>query len=180
MGLLRKFDRAILRLQRLLAIAATVAIVLGVSCGALFRYVLDSSFHGLEELLVIAAFWMYFMGASCASHARKHITAEAFSVYCTIPLLRKSVAFASAAITFGLSALYTVWGWDFLSWSIAAGGETTRLQIPLAIGHSAVFIGFGLMSWYFLIDLASQAKNLFSSQAPALNVGRVEPGSPVG
>jgi TRAP-type C4-dicarboxylate transport system permease small subunit len=168
MVFLRKVDRTILQLQRFLAIAGAVFIVLGVSCGALFRYVLDSSFHGLEELMVIAAFWMYFMGASCASYEKKHITAEVFSVYCTNALLRKLVAFTAALITFGLSALYTLWGWDFLSWSLEAGGETTRLQIPLAVGQSAVFIGFMLMTWYFFVNLVSQTKDLFSPAKPLL------------
>lgn len=161
MGLLGIVDRLVLRLQRSLAIAGSIFIALGVGCGALFRYVLGTSLHGLEELLIIAAFWMYFMGASCASHARKHITAEAFSIYCTRPLLRKLVAVVAASITFGLSALYTVWGWEFLSWSIEAGGKSTRLQIPLAIEHSAVFIGFLLMSWYFFVDLVAKVKILF-------------------
>ncbi|UTW11636.1 TRAP transporter small permease [Marinobacterium rhizophilum] len=174
MGFLRKVDRALLRLQRFLAIAGGVFIVLGVSCGALFRYVLDSSFHGLDELMVIAAFWMYFMGASCASYEKKHITAEAFSVYCTNALLRKLVAFTAAAITFGLSALYTVWGWDFLRWSLEAGGETTRLQIPLAVGQSAVFIGFTLMTWYFFVDLLSQSKSLFLPAKPLLKTEKTQ------
>ncbi|MBY4677204.1 TRAP transporter small permease [Marinobacterium arenosum] len=180
MGYLNKTARLVLRLQRLLAIAGTVFIVLGVSCGALFRYVLGVSFHGLEELLVIAAFWMYFMGASCASYEKKHITAEAFSIYCTWPLLRKLVACLAAAITFGLSALYTVWGWDFLTWSIEAGGETTRLQIPLAVGHSAVFVGFLLMSGYFLVDLISQFKSLISDSGTTQDIAGKNAGSSAG
>jgi TRAP-type C4-dicarboxylate transport system permease small subunit len=157
------FSKTILKLQRTLAISGSIFIVLGVSCGAFFRYVLGVSFHGLEELLVIGSFWMYFVGASYASYERKHISAEVFSIYCTVPSLRYSVAILADLITFGLSALYTFWGWEFLTWSLEAGGQTARLQIPLVVGHSAVFFGFALMSSYFFIDLLRQVQNLKES-----------------
>ncbi|MEL0615032.1 TRAP transporter small permease, partial [Marinomonas arenicola] len=75
------------------------------------RYVLGVSFHGLEELLVIGTFWMYFIGASYASHKGKHISAEVFSFYCSNPILRYSVSLLSNFITVSLSVLYTYYCW---------------------------------------------------------------------
>lgn len=169
MAFLKRIDRTMLQLQKLLALAGTVLIVLGVSSGALCRYLLGVSFHGLEELLVIAAFWMYFMGAAYASHTRSHITAEVFSIYCTIPWLKNSVAVLAASITFGLSALYTYWGWQFFAWSLKSGGETTVLQMPLVLGHSAVFLGFAFMSWYFLIELIARLREFRTPAAIPVN-----------
>jgi len=160
MGAINIISKTTLNIQKTLAIACSIFIVLGVGSGAFFRYVLGVSFHGLEELLVIGSFWMYFIGASYASHEGKHISAEVFSVYCSIPVLRYSVAVLADLITVGLSLLYTYFGWEFLVWSFDAGGKTSRLQIPLVVGHSAVFVGFFLMSCYFFTDLLSQVNNL--------------------
>jgi len=161
MLLKNNISKASLNIQKSIAIAGSVFIVLGVSCGAFFRYVLGISFHGLEELLVIASFWLYFSGASYASYKNKHIRAEVFSIYYTQPTLRHLVAIFASLITTSLSILYSFWGWEFLIWSIDAGGQTTRLQIPLAIGHSAVFFGFSLMSCYFLLELLQKAKEFY-------------------
>ena len=169
MGLITTINDTALKMQRTLAIAGSLFIVLGVSCGAFFRYVLGISFHGLEELLLIGSFWMYFIGASYASYEGKHITAEVFSIYCKIPTLRYSVAILADLITFSLSVLYTFWGWEFLAWSMEAGGQSTRLQIPLAVGHSAVFFGFSMMSCYFFVDLLRQVQNLKESLGSASN-----------
>ncbi|MGO3346326.1 MAG: TRAP transporter small permease [Marinomonas sp.] len=160
MGAIKFISNKILTLQEILAVLCSVFIVLGVGSGAFFRYVLGVSFHGLEELLVIGAFWMYFIGASYASHKGKHISAEVFSVYCSIPVLRYSVSVLANFITVGLSILYTYFGWEFLVWSFEAGGTTSRLQIPLVFGHSAVFVGFFLMSCYFFNDLMGEVKKL--------------------
>lgn len=164
MGLIKTISDAALKIQRILAISCSLFIIFGVCSGAFFRYVLGVSFHGLEELLIIGSFWMYFIGASYASYDGKHITAEVFSIYCKIPTLRYSVAVLADLITFSLAALYTVWAWGFFMWSIEAGGLSTRLQIPLAVGHSAVFFGFAMMSCYFFVDLLKQIKNLRESR----------------
>ncbi len=164
MGLITTINNAALKIQRILAISGSLFIILGVCCGAFFRYVLGVSFHGLEELLIIGSFWMYFIGASYASYEGKHITAEVFSIYCKIPTLRYSVAILADLITFSLAALYTIWGWEFFMWSLEAGGQSTRLQIPLAVGHSAVFFGFAMMSCYFFVDLLRQIQNLRESR----------------
>ena len=47
----------------------------------LLRYVFHSDLYGYEEIVVIFAFWLYFIGGSYGSYTRTHITADVVSVY---------------------------------------------------------------------------------------------------
>jgi TRAP-type C4-dicarboxylate transport system substrate-binding protein len=155
-----KLDRIIKGSQRFIMIVCSGIIVLIVGVAALLRYLVGVDLYGAEEFLTIAAFWMYFIGAIYATHTRSHISAEVFSVYCRNATLRRLVHFFQLGVTIALSLLYTYWGWGFFYWSLTEGGTSTVWQIPLVVSHTAVSLGFVMMSWYFILEFAGDAADL--------------------
>ena len=163
------FFNLLLRLQRLVMILCSGFIITAVAAVAFQRYVFEGNLYGIEEYISFAAFWMYFMGASYATHIRSHISAEVFSIYCTHEPTRIVVSMLRSIITLGLCLLFTVWGWEFFYWSLTEGGKTTVWQMPLVIGHSSVFVGFIMMSWYFLVELLSDLAKAMGWDVKLLN-----------
>jgi len=161
------------KIQRLIMITTTAFIIASVGTAAAMRYIFGKDLYGAEEFITIAAFWMYFMGAVYATHTRSHITAEIFSTLCRNAFIRRGVYLFAAVTTIGLSLLYTWWGWEFFYWSLTEGGKTTVWQVPLVVGHTAVFLGFVGMSWYFVQNFVEDVADILNieirigSQYPA-------------
>ncbi len=128
-------------------------IVMVISTSAIMRYFLDRDIYGIEELITIAAFWMYFAGAVYASKTRRQISAELFSMFTKNGNILYGIALVQRSITFLLCLIYAWWGWEFISWSFQSGGKTTLWQIPLYVGQSSVCLGLICMLIYFARDI---------------------------
>ncbi len=150
---LEAIDTSVKSAQRIIMVVTAAFIVIAVGAGAMLRYLFNVDLYGAEEFITIAAFWLYFSGAVYATHTNSHISAEIVSTYVTSPKIRKFLHLFRGVVTTALALLYSVWAWEFFYWSLTEGGWTTVWQIPLVIAHTAVFVGFVLMAWYFLVDL---------------------------
>jgi TRAP-type C4-dicarboxylate transport system, small permease component len=166
---LLRFGRTVLWLQKAVMIVTSAFIVVSVGSIAIQRYVFRGDLYGMEEFITLAAFWMYFIGAAYATHIRSHISAEIFSIYCTHHGLRQAVALVRTGLTVALALLYTYWAGQMFAWSLAEGGRTTVWQIPLVTTHTAILVGFVLMSWYFLVEFAWEVARTLGTDVPALD-----------
>lgn len=149
-------------IQRVVLIIMSVFTVGAVGTGAVMRYVFQKDLYGAEEFITIAAFWLYFTGAIYATHTRKHISAEIFSTFCKNVKIRRIVYFLSATLTLLLALLYSYWGWQFFYWSMTEGGRSLVWQIPLVLGHTAVFVGFVFMAYYFLANIKEDIADILN------------------
>ena len=76
MKILRGIDSALLKIQNLILVFSTAIIILFMCTGVVMRYFFHANFHGLEELLLILGFWIYFFGGSVAFHDEDHMEAS--------------------------------------------------------------------------------------------------------
>lgn len=134
-------------------IAAAVFVVLAVASGAAARYIFRRDIYGNEELITIAAFWMYFTAAIYAAKTRQHISAEMLATFTGNPYVLYAGTLLQRLLTFGLCLIFTWWGWEFFHWSLTSGGKTNLWQFPVIVGQSSVFVGLIGMLAYFLRDL---------------------------
>jgi TRAP-type C4-dicarboxylate transport system permease small subunit len=162
MSLITKLNKLQLSLQALLMVFASVFIVVGVSAMAIMRYVFESNLYGAEEVILIAAFWLYFLGAGSASEQRKHIRAEVFSAYCKSEKINMAVKALAESITLCLSVIYTYWAVEFIIRSFESGGVTPVWRIPMVTVHLSILIGFILITIYSAIDLKQTVKKICS------------------
>ncbi|HBW37520.1 TRAP transporter small permease [Desulfosporosinus sp. BICA1-9] len=151
---------ALLKFQRSVMIVCSLMIVIGISLGATLRYIFKTDLYGMEEIIVIFAFWLYFMGGSYGSYQKNHITADLVSVYVTSPKIRSIVMLISSLITTGLCYMATYYAVSFFSWSLIKGGTSSVWRIPIVIPQGAIFLSFSLMSFYFTIHLIDDIKKL--------------------
>ena len=160
MAILQAVDNSMKAAQRIIMVVCAAFIVCAVGAGAILRYVLGQDLYGADEFITVAAFWLYFAGAVYATHTHQHISAEIVSTYVRNAHARRIVHLIRSGVTTALALLFAVWAWDFFYWSLSEGGWTTVWQIPLVVAHTAVFLGFVLMAWYFLVDLIGDINNL--------------------
>ena len=115
------------------------------------RYVFKGNFYGSDEVIMLFAFWLYFMGAVYGSYENSHIKADLLNVYIKNMRQKDAVALLAQLLTIVVNTLVLIWAIRYFGSEIAKGGLSTALKIPLVIPKSAVFFGFLLMELYHVV-----------------------------
>jgi len=136
--------------------------VLGISLNVFFRYVLEKNFFGMEEVIVIFAFWLYFIGGSYGTYERSHISADLTSVYIKNEKFLALIKAFISLITLFLSLLFTYWAIEFFMWGLQHPSKSPSLQIPTIIPQSSIFFGFILMSLYLTVHFIRDTIDIFT------------------
>ncbi|PKL01653.1 MAG: hypothetical protein CVV55_08465, partial [Synergistetes bacterium HGW-Synergistetes-2] len=63
----------LLKLQKALLVLSSCFVVLIMCVAVLLRYVFKTDLFGIEEIVVIAAFWLYFIGSSYGVYDKSHV-----------------------------------------------------------------------------------------------------------
>lgn len=141
--------------QKAVLILSSVFVALIMCAQVLMRYVFKSDLYGMEEIIVIVAFWLYFMGSSYGVYEKSHVRAD------IIPQLlsekpRRILSLAVQATMTVLCLLFSWWGLDFIGYSLQEMPRTLIWAIPLAVGQSSVLVGYLIMSFYSAVYLAEE------------------------
>ncbi|SDX89161.1 TRAP-type C4-dicarboxylate transport system, small permease component [Acetomicrobium thermoterrenum DSM 13490] len=140
----------LVKIQEWILTLASIFVVLIMCVEVFLRYVVKSDLFGLEEIVVIAAFWLYFMGSSYGVYEKSHVKAD------IIPQMLKpgQRAFLSVLIHFTMAALcilYSAWAVEMVHYSIVWMPRTTGLRIPIFISQTSILAGYVLMSLYSIV-----------------------------
>lgn len=145
-GFLGKFQKCVM--------AVTSILIVGMICYAVVaRYVFGSDFYGSEELIQMLAFWLYFMGAAQGSREKSQISADILSCYITNEKWCRFAHLIKDFLTAGICLLVTVWAIKFVAWGFMMMPKSPVFKLPMIIPHSAVGLGFILMSLYHVVYL---------------------------
>ncbi|MGE5679037.1 MAG: TRAP transporter small permease [Pseudomonadota bacterium] len=147
------FWKALLDVERWILFITSALSVLIIVAGVFMRYVLNLDLFGMEEIMVIVAFWLYFIGAAHGSYERSHISAEIISVYVKSEKIKAFLKVIESTITSFVVVVLTYWGWRYFIWGLTKGARSTGWKIPLVTSQSAIFFGFALMAFYSIYYL---------------------------
>lgn len=167
MKLLAKIDRGLLKFFDVIMAFANIAICAMILIGAFLRYVLSKDFYGQEELVLMIAFWMYFIGSAVASKEGSQVSADLISSVLKSERQRAVLALLRTIITTLLFILLTKWAWDYVLWSISLGPTTAVYKLPMSLQHAALLVSFFLSALYeieHLCHVCITLKKAFSGQ----------------
>lgn len=147
LALLAKAQQAILMVCNI----STAVIIIAAAVARLFAGI---SLYGYDEIILILAFWLYFMGASQGSYEDSQIKADILFAFLKSPKAKSNVALSSTLLTIIINGVFLVWGFQFFFWTVQTGTMTTALRIPVAVPQSGIFLGLALMFLYHCIRFA--------------------------
>ncbi len=163
------FDKITVSFYSTICFVMSILLILIISTSTVMRYILKIDLYGYEEWIKIFAFWLYFMGAAYGSFAGTHISADLVHSYVKEGVLKRFLVFTKSLITFGVTLLFTWYGYDFFMFAFrgplgtgVAIPKTVAWRIPLWTAYLSVFLGLLSMSYYFAWDLAKTTKELFA------------------
>ena len=151
-GAWRISNRMLLTFLRAALIGLSLLFIVLIVAEVIFRYFLNMPLMFVEELCVYFIFWMYMLGAAYGTYERTHIKGEVIGLFFKNPKIIVSFRIAISLFCFALSCLMTIWGYQSFVWDLDAHTETQMLFLPLAYARLSIFVGFALMSIYFLVE----------------------------
>lgn len=146
--------------QKSVLVAAGAAVFVLTIVTVFLRYVLKINVMGLDEIILVVIFWMYFFGAAQGSKDDSQIKADMIG---TILKNKKIIAVChliARIVECTVIVICIKWSIDYLLKDAAIMPYTVVLAIPLIVSHMAMFFGFILMMIYHLYWLMAEAAGI--------------------
>ncbi len=162
MTVLKKIWDFLLLAEKTIMIIASIGVVMLIFCSVIMRYLLELNFEGMEELVVMIAFWIYFIGGTYGSYEGSHITADILSVFVTDERKKLIISFIREIITTIVLFAASYCAIELIQYTAESGAITTVLKMPMQLVYLPIYIGIFMMNFYALVHAVIDGINLFS------------------
>lgn len=160
--------KAIAKLQEIVLVVCGALSCLIFVVEVLMRYVLKIDFLGYDEIILLFAIWLYFIGGSFAMYRREHISAEMMGLF----LKDRSLEFGRMIVTwltFVITVILAYWGIDFFQYAMSRPATTTVWRMPKLWAQAALTVGYIMMALYGLFNAAEDTAKFISSKKTKSN-----------
>lgn len=131
------------------------------------RYLLSEPVIWAEEILSYLMVWSVFLGAVLVTWEGRHIKMDLISARMRSPASRILNAI-SVAVFAAVCAFMLVQSWTVVSMSRAIDQRSVAAEIPMALAHAGVLLGFAGMLLAVLLRLPHYVRNVFGSETAAV------------
>lgn len=129
--------------ERFVIIMCCVAVIVLIGTGVVCRYILHVNFTSKDELLVIFALWLYFVGGmEGGNYLDNHIKADVMSVFLHNEKAERIINVIVKCISLAVSVLLAVWAWQYFQLCLKLGGATQVLHLPMMCSRGALVAGY--------------------------------------
>ncbi len=147
-------------------IANWILVITGIAvCGLIFagaflRYVIHTDFYGSEELILLAAFWLYFIGSALAAKHDTQIKAEMVDMFIKNKKVLNIISIIRYVVNLAVSILASVWSVEYVIWNINMNARSNVFRFPVVIAVLPIAISFIAWTIYCIRDLVLGIKKL--------------------
>ncbi len=148
MKLISDLDKGLMKIFHAIMACSNIAICVMILAGAFMRYVLKKDFYGQEELVLLVAFWMYFLGSAVATREGTQVSADLVTSLMRSEKQKAVMVLIRTVITLALFGILTKWAYGYFAWSLQMRPTTAVYKIPMYIVHASLLLSFGLSVLY--------------------------------
>ena len=164
MTALRKIWDALIAIEKTIMIVASIGVVVLIFISVVMRYIFEDGFKGMEELIVLVAFWIYFMGGTYGSYENSHITADILSVFVKNERAKTIIDFIRHIITTVILFAVSYCVIELIIYTAQSGAVSAVLKIPMTVVYLPVYIGLFMMNFYSLAHIFQTGAKLFGKK----------------
>lgn len=146
------FWKNLLKIQRFIMVTSIVMVLIVFAVVVLARYIFHFNVIGYDEIVLVGACWMYFIGGSYAMSEESHIRADILNLFLSPQkTLVLKIFTTSIQVICGVILVYL--SFDMLSFDFQSKPTTIDWGIPLYLPRLSILVGFILMTFYSLVYL---------------------------
>ena len=131
------------------------------------RYLFNEPLVWAEEILSYLMVWSVFLGAVLVTWEGRHIKMDLISASIRSPA-REILNAITVAVFAGVCAFMVVQSWTVVSMSRQIDQRSVAAEIPIALAHAGVLLGFSGMLAAVLLRLPQYVRNVFGSETAAV------------
>lgn len=161
------FDKIFVRAFSVVIVVNSLLMTLIIAGAAAARYIFKSNFYGYEEIAVLVAFWLYFIGAAYGSYNNTHVSADIVDAYFKDGPAKRLLTLARNVVALSVCGLFTYFAFGFFEFGFMGPLGTGEFKptsmvwrIPLWTSYAAILTGLVFMEGYFLRDFVRSVKAL--------------------
>ena len=162
MSIAWKVEHAFDRLMRMTVITLGVLLIAAVCLNfvnVIGRYAFGKALFGADEIQTYSMVWMAFAGAVVVTWRNAHLRMDVL-VARAPPWLKAALRFGELILMAATAGIVFVQSWKYAAQMAAMGRASDAAGIPMAIPHSAVAVGFGLIALIALWRMSRPAAPL--------------------
>ena len=125
------------------------------------RYCMSKNWYGSDEIILMFAFWLYFVGAIYCSYEDSHIKADIVSSLVKNIRAKDTVALIAGIVLVVINAVLIVCVIPYLQDGFVRMPRSTSLKIPLVIPRIAIMLSMILMEFYHIYYLIKHFVEFF-------------------
>lgn len=138
----------LLSIERFAMVFSSIAIIITIVAGVICRYFLNINFAGSDELLVILALWLYYIGGLYGNYEDSQIKADVLSIFIHKNEIIHILNIIVKAISLATSIYLGVWAYQYLQLCLKLGGITPVYKLPMLCSRLALVVGYMLPPIY--------------------------------
>lgn len=143
-----KIWKTMSRFQAVILYLCCVFITLTIFMTVIMRYIFKTDLYGVEEIILVIAFWLYFIGGANGSMEDSHIKADILDVAIKKDGLKYTLKCVAKVIESIVLIVFTKMSLDLVILNFHRMPKTPGLKIPYIITQSSIALGFLLMALY--------------------------------
>lgn len=161
----------LLKFEYFIVVICCIAIVGLVFATVVMRYVFKTSFQGMEELVMLFAFGIYFIGGALGSHDESQISADITSMFIKNPRGKYILRSIQNGIDAVLICICAVFATKQMLFVLGEGTRTVGLKLPTWIIYTVILVGLFLMALYSAYHCVNYIIKFKSNGSPDLQKG---------
>ena len=126
--------------------------------GAAARYIFKTDLFGAEELILFAAFWLYFIGSALGTKEDSQISADMTSLFIKNKKVLAAIRVVKFVISFLITSVGVVWAYNYVVRQIEMNAVSNSFKAPLAIQQASILACFILSAIYLLVHIVKSVK----------------------
>jgi TRAP-type transport system small permease protein len=148
----RLLDRAASAIIAVLGLAFIGAVCLNFA-NVVGRYAFGKAIFGADEVQTYVMVWMAFVGAIVVTWRNAHLRMDVLVT--SLPRwMRRTLRFTELVLMIATAAFVFKQSWGYAAQMASMGRRSDAAEIPMALPHSAVAVGFGAIALIALWRLA--------------------------
>ena len=180
---IKKAADILLKCENFIVIVCCIAMISLVFMTVFIRYIFRTGYQGMEELVMLFAFGIYFIGAALGTYHETQITADMMSLFVRDPHKMHFIRAIQCLIDATLIGLCAIYSTQQMLFMYHLGGRTTGLKVPIWIQYTIVLVGLFLMSiyafwhcWDYISTFVREEKEMKAAKAAvnAVHAGELE------
>ena len=140
--------KAIRSVMSTIGIISQAVVLLALFAEVIMRYILDMKLFGIEEIIMLVAYWLYFMGGAYASMVEGHIQADLINVYVKNEKVKGLLGLIAKLVETIATGGFAWYSWRYFLLGLQQNPTTSALGIPVVTMRLALGLGYSFMAFF--------------------------------